>query len=311
MRRIQVVAQIPSLAERTEKERLELALSFFQQESNQIKKSLKVSEEILKFIANQNYPGNVGQMKSDIQLICAEGYLHSMTKNLKTISIDYNLIEDKKLLPASADADEQREEIFFIPGDPSIPADSLLQLPKSSKQLDPFYSLLLKEYKELQSSNLSHQDISAFLREKIQSHFDYTFQQKNVARILEYDNPMHYKIDNVVSHIEKSLQLSFTKLKKNILINHIYSLISIVKNTPADSLFLFDKGLVINKLDYFEEVKNICTHIEETFQLNCPPVELSFMSLFLQRLLHEDNTTERKYDNDIIIIAHGESTAPV
>lgn len=309
LRRIQVVAQIPSLAERTEKERLELALSFFQQESNQIKKSLKVSEEILKFIANQNYPGNVGQMKSDIQLICAEGYLHSMTKNLKTISIDYNLIEDKKLLPASADADEQREEIFFIPGDPSIPADSLLQLPKSSKQLDPFYSLLLKEYRELQSSNLSHQDISAFLREKIQSHFDYTFQQKNVARILEYDNPMHYKIDNVVSHIEKSLQLSFTKLKKNILINHIYSLISIVKNTPADSLFLFDKGLVINKLDYFEEVKNICTHIEETFQLNCPPVELSFMSLFLQRLLHEDNTTERKYDNDIIIIAHGESTA--
>lgn len=114
---------------------------------------------------------------------------------------------------------------------------------------------MLKEYKELQSSNLSHQDISAFLREKIQSHFDYTFQQKNVARILEYDNPMHYKIDNVVSHIEKSLQLSFTKLKKNILINHIYSLISIVKNTPADSLFLFDKGLVINKLDYFEEVK--------------------------------------------------------
>lgn len=55
-------------------------------------------------------------MKSDIQLICAEGYLHSMTKNLKTISIDYNLIEDKKLLPASADADEQREEIFLFPG---------------------------------------------------------------------------------------------------------------------------------------------------------------------------------------------------
>src|SRR5699024_3835892 len=119
---------------------------FFQQESNQIKKSLKVSEEILQFIANQNYPGNVGQMKSDIQLICAEGYLHSMTRNLKTITIDYNLIEDKNVLPVPAEPDEQREEVFFIPGDPSIPADLLLQLPKSSKQLDPFYSLLLKEY---------------------------------------------------------------------------------------------------------------------------------------------------------------------
>ncbi len=309
LRRIQVVAQIPSLAERTEKERLELALSFFQQESNQIKKSLKVSEEILQFIANQNYPGNVGQMKSDIQLICAEGYLHSMTRNLKTITIDYNLIEDKNVLPVPAEPDEQREEVFFIPGDPSIPADLLLQLPKSSKQLDPFYSLLLKEYEELSGSNLSHQEILAFLREKIQSHFDYTFQQKNVVRIIQDNNPVYHKIDNVVSHIEKSLQLPFTKLKKNILINHIYSLISIVRNTPADSLFLFDKGLVINRLDYFEEVKNICTHIEETFQINCPPVELSFMSLFLQRLLHEDNTTEKKYDNDVVIIAHGESTA--
>lgn len=309
LRRIQVVAQIPSLAERTEKERLELALFFFQQESNQIKKAMKVSEEILKSIANQNYPGNVGQMKSDIQLICAEGYLRSMTKNLKAISIDYDLIEDKNLLPVPTDSAEQPEEVFFIPGDPSISAESLLQLPKTMKQLDPFYSLLLKEYKELQCSNLAHQDILAFLREKIQSHFDYTFQQKNTSRIIQDDHQISHKIEKAVPQIEKAMQLSLTKLKKNILVNHIYSLVSIVRNAPPDSLFLFDKGLVINKLDYYEEVKKICMTIEETFQISCPPVELSFMSLFLQRLLHEDNTIQKKYDCEVVIIAHGESTA--
>ncbi|MFD1415866.1 sigma 54-interacting transcriptional regulator [Oceanobacillus jeddahense] len=309
LRRIQVVAQIPSLNERTEKERLELALFFFQQESNQIKKSLKVSENILKSIANQNYPGNVGQMRSDIQLLCAEGYLQSMTQNLNAITIDYNLIEDKKLLSILADPAKQSEDVFFIPGDPSISAESLLQLPKSIKQLDPFYSLLLKEYKELQNNNLSHQDILAFLREKIQSYFDYTFEQKNVSKIIPDNKQANHKIESIVFYLETTMQLSLTKQKKNILINHIYSLILLIKNNSADHLFLFDKGLVINKLDYFEEVKNICTQVEDTFQITCPLVELSFMSLFLQRLLHEDDIDKKNCNCDVVIIAHGESTA--
>ena len=69
LRRIPVVIRLPGLQERTLQERMTLICRFFQEESARIKAPVRVSKEVIKAFMLYDCPGNIGQLKSDIQLI--------------------------------------------------------------------------------------------------------------------------------------------------------------------------------------------------------------------------------------------------
>jgi len=79
LRRIPVVIRLPGLQERTLQERMTLICRFFQEESARIKAPVRVSKEVIKAFMLYDCPGNIGQLKSDIQLICARAFLDYMT----------------------------------------------------------------------------------------------------------------------------------------------------------------------------------------------------------------------------------------
>ncbi|HHQ8780230.1 TPA: sigma 54-interacting transcriptional regulator, partial [Clostridioides difficile] len=75
LRRIPVTIKIPSLEERGFQERMKLICYFFKEESIRIGAKLKVSKEVIKAFILYKCKGNIGQLKSDIQLICARAFL--------------------------------------------------------------------------------------------------------------------------------------------------------------------------------------------------------------------------------------------
>ncbi len=79
LRRIPVTIKIPSLEERGFQERMKLICYFFKEESIRIGAKLKVSKEVIKAFILYKCKGNIGQLKSDIQLICARAFLDYMT----------------------------------------------------------------------------------------------------------------------------------------------------------------------------------------------------------------------------------------
>lgn len=313
LRRIQVVVHIPSLAERTVKERLELALLFFQQESNQVRKTIEVTTFILKTIANRTYPGNVGQMKSDIQLICAQGYLDSLSNDSKIVQIVDSFVEKEGSSPESlvepVDTMRESQSIRFVPGDQLITAEEVLREPIPEQCSDMFYPSLLKEYNELRSSNISNQETIAILRGKIKSIFDYSLQKHSETDLDPENYKIQDKVESLISYIENFIPFPLSKIKRNNLLYHFYSLISVAGSNKKDDLFLYNDQLIINPLDYYEDAKNICSKIEETFEIKCPPVELSFISLFLQNLLRNGSKIQQEKECGVILIAHGETTA--
>ena len=107
LRRIPVMIKLPPLKERNEEEKIELIQNFFLEESKRIKEPIVVSKEVIKAFLLYNCPGNIGQLKSDIQLVCAKAFLEYMsykkTKmeikiNQLTSNIREGLLELKELL---------------------------------------------------------------------------------------------------------------------------------------------------------------------------------------------------------------------
>jgi sigma-54 dependent transcriptional regulator, dga operon transcriptional activator len=314
LRRIQVVVHLPTLAERTVKERLELALLFFQKECNKVRKTIEVTKFFLRFISERSYSGNIGQMKSDIQFICAQGYLDSLTDNPEIIRINDRYINkgdsNNYTLVGPVDTIKETDSIRFIPDHQSITAEEVLQKPVSEQDGDIFYNFLLKEFIKLRNSNVPYKETIAILKKKIESIFDYGLYQRHETKFTPVESyKFQDKMETIISYIEEFVSFPLNDAIKNNLRNHFYSLISIVEENERDDFFLYSGQLIINHLDYYEESKNICEKIEETFQIKCPPTELSFISFLLRDLLRKENKGQWEKKCGVVIIAHGQTTA--
>lgn len=106
-RRIPFLIEIPSLEDRPVIERLKLIHKFFAVESTRIRQAIYISKDIIEILLFYTVPGNIGQLRSDIQVICAEALLTSFYNNHENITISMNdlpkyiinqLLEIKKLI---------------------------------------------------------------------------------------------------------------------------------------------------------------------------------------------------------------------
>lgn len=87
-RRIPIIIELPSLKEKPFVERFEIIEKFFKQEALRMKAHITVSENVLKALILYEPSGNIGQIKSDIQVICARSFLKVMGRAEKTMKID-------------------------------------------------------------------------------------------------------------------------------------------------------------------------------------------------------------------------------
>ncbi|MDN5297670.1 MAG: hypothetical protein PWP51_223 [Clostridiales bacterium] len=91
-RRIPMLIELPSLKHRTIDERFMLVARCLQCESNAIRKSIYVSSECLVNLLTYPCKGNVGQLKSDIRVAVANGFLRTiedLSDSIKLEIIDF------------------------------------------------------------------------------------------------------------------------------------------------------------------------------------------------------------------------------
>ncbi len=73
VRRIPITIQLPAFNHRSAKERLELLKALLSLEANRINKQIRLTEDVVQALLGSVTFGNVGQLKSNIQLVCAQG----------------------------------------------------------------------------------------------------------------------------------------------------------------------------------------------------------------------------------------------
>jgi transcriptional regulatory protein LevR len=95
-RRMPMVITIPPLSERPLKERYTFLRHFFDEEMRKLNQRIVVKAEAVRILLTYQCPGNVGQMKGDIQVACAEGFLARMVQQSDEVSITPALLEKMK-----------------------------------------------------------------------------------------------------------------------------------------------------------------------------------------------------------------------
>lgn len=93
-RRIPMVIELPPLSRRSFSERYELIRHFIVQESKRISKAIYFSRNALISFLMYQCKNNIGQLKSDIQLSCAKGFLNFMANEESYIKVRSKEIPD-------------------------------------------------------------------------------------------------------------------------------------------------------------------------------------------------------------------------
>ncbi len=82
--------ELPSLAERSFEERLELVEHFFMDEANKVKKEIRINSEVLRCFLLYHSAGNVKQLKNDIKIGCANAYVRELSSTSDTLRVFIN-----------------------------------------------------------------------------------------------------------------------------------------------------------------------------------------------------------------------------
>ena len=86
-RRIPMTITLPGLHERTIMERYELLRAFFTTECSSIGAHIHVTPQALRALLLYESPGNIGQLRTDVQLACAWAYLEYRTGNRTELNL--------------------------------------------------------------------------------------------------------------------------------------------------------------------------------------------------------------------------------
>ncbi|CAI3675245.1 Sigma-54 factor interaction domain-containing protein [Clostridium neonatale] len=313
-RRIPIIINIPSLKDRTLEERLFLIKSFFKHESIRLNKELYVSLNTLRALLSYECTNNIGQLKSDVQMLCAKAYSEFLTNvridvriNSSTLPsyIKEGLYKEKEHRVLWNNLMSEEIEFFRFNGN-NTDNDELF-----SSNENTIYDFIENKLEKLESLDISDIDIENILEKDIAKHFQNNFSmiskdfnKKNLLTIISPDVLECY--DDIVSYISENLSLTFDNnlytafaLHVNTLIERVHSR-KMINNPNLDKI----RNLYPVEFSIALEVKKM---LEDFLHRPIPIDEAGYITLFLIPDVTIKNNIPDKVK--IILIAHGESTA--
>lgn len=314
-RRIPIVINIPSLKERTLDERLFLIKSFFKYESIRLNKEIYVSLNSLRALLSYDCPNNIGQLKSDVQLLCAKAYSEFLTNLKPDVRIHSKVLpsyikeglykeKEHRVLWNKLMSDEI--EYFRFNGTAEDTSNTIFNSTDNT-----IYDFIENKLEKLKSLDISDMDIENILEKDIAKHFNKNnsevseeINRKNLLTIISED--ILHCFDKIIDHISQKLTINFD--------NNLYTAFALHINTLVNRINT-DKIIINTNLNKIRELYplefSIALEIKEIIEKHIgkpiPIDEAGYLTLFLI----QDNTfNDVSHDKvRVILIAHGESTA--
>ena len=320
-RRIPMAITLPSLKEKTIKERYYLLREFIENESNRVSKSIYFNKSALISFLLYDCPNNIGQLKSDIQLSCARAFL-----KFKAKSKDYILVEQEDLhkrvklgLMKLQDYRDEIDEILSNMGDVlKFCYDDKINIIEDETKLEEieegamFYDRIEKKIEELKKDGIEEKEIAEILNIDIEKYF-----RKYIR-----DLPDKFKkeelskaVDNeIIDLVEEILLYASDKLNRQFDIRVYYGLALHIQGSIErirKGIKIFHPKLNFIRGEYAKEFivsMEIATMIDKKFEIEIPLDEIGYITMFLAT-----NPYEKDRENDdrvaVLVIMHGHSTA--
>lgn len=314
VRRIPIIISMPSLSERPTEDKINILKYLISNEAHRINKPIKIEEDVVKALIGSVSYGNIGQMKSNIQLVCAKGFLNSI-ENSEYVEIDFkSLPQDiKKGLFTLGSRRKEMEEISEYVNSQLIitPAGHKVLIDEDPYEL-PFnlYKIIEDKAVILKDEGLDDDSIKNFITTDINVHIK-GFYDKFKDSIKDREKILKVVDENVLEFADEIRILVQKKLCRKLSERFLYALSlhlsaffkriesgrpvkytnisSIIKDNPLE----YKVSLDIKKL------------IEDRYRIVVPKMEIIYLTLLLSSIQDDQNNGNVA----IIVAAHGSSTA--
>jgi transcriptional regulator with AAA-type ATPase domain/transcriptional regulatory protein LevR len=311
-RRIPMVINIPALRERRIDERFNLITSFFEEESSVLNKEILVSINVVKGFLGYKCPNNIGQLKTDIKLVCAKAYLEYVSGKKDEISISSKDLPedirqgiyldniDKKTWYRNIDI-RSKHIIFNSTGH---------KIMHENDFTGSVYEMLENNIFKLKNEGLNTDELIFRMELDIENYFDKyiegineRFNISNLESII--DIKTINTISSIVKYSEEKLGISISEKIYYGLAVHIDNAIKRIKNNEKIVNLNINEIRSNNKKEFNVALKCIDI-IENHHNIEVPIDEVAFITVFLA---YNENKCEKSNYVQVFVIAHGNSTA--
>jgi len=309
-RRIPMLIELPKLTERPLSERLEVIVMFLTREAHRINRNILVTKDVLMCLMLYNCKANIGQLKSDIQVICAKSYVKYMFKNTNEVIID---MEDLSILIKSAlEGQKNNKQVKNLVTD-----DLYIDIKNEQKNKDEIinyvneneiYHYIEDEFKMLELEGIKDEEIDKILLERVEDKLGKLIDNKKITKLLNINELKTIVRPEVISITEGILELVREKYK--FINNSFFIALAIHINfsiervitgkTITKSNIYMDKETMLQEIQIAEKIRIM---IEKATNLEIPKEETTYIAIYIKKFCSDVFNLEPKVR--VVIITHG------
>ncbi len=317
VRRIPITIQLPAFNKRSPKERIELLKALLSIEAKRTHKQITLTEDVVQSLLGSVTYGNVGQLKSNIQLVCARGFLNNIeNKGEIMITVDdlpanikdglVNLASNRR---DSGDISKLLEPYMTIRPDSD---NHVLPNRNDSYEL-PYnlYEIIGDKATLLRQQGLDQEHINHFITTDINLHLKTFTPDENegrsetkLAEIVDQDIIDFTKA--IQTKIEQELEYHFRDNFLYAMSLHISSFIKRIQSGKPMRTMSRDLVAMVDEYPHEMQIaQKIKSKLENRYNVPIPESESYYLAILLVSL--KDAPTSGKVG--IVVAAHGSSTA--
>lgn len=310
-RRIPMLIELPKLIDRPLSEKLEIITMFLCREGQRVNRNLLVTKEVIISLMAYNCHGNIGQLKSDIQVICAKAYIKYMSKNTNELLID---VEDLSKLIKSSFLKGNKvnktimnlvtDDLYINVKDGTSYKNEITNYVNNNE----IYHYIENQFQNLEEQGLSNKEIDEILLEKVQEKIGKIIDNKSITKVLNMNELKSIVRPEVINITERILEIVRDKYK--FINNSFFIALAIHINFTIERVL---SGRIVKKSNIdvakkvlpqefivAEKIRNV---IEDATNLNIPKDETGYIALYINKFCSDELDFEPKVR--VIIISHG------
>ena len=311
LRRIPVVINVPSLQDRSRLERKKFIEFFFSKEAQLLKYPLTIHHMVVGALMSYDCPGNIGQLVSDIKMICARAYMNCLSQGKKKVTITLNelpLYIKEGLIKATDGHGELSFENIEIK--PSRDHDGEMQHILG----DDLYSILENQYHKYSKETTNGMEIVQRLDNDISLYFNKQFSKyitdKKLCQI-QLMNVVSTEILEILEQateiIKENLDHVATRETMVVLALHISAAIERVSKTKREAVHQKFEYLKQTSPNEYETAAQIVKVTEQIANIKMDEDEIGYITKLI--LAATNHPKDRKEKVGILVAAYGNGCA--
>lgn len=310
IRRIPMIIKLPSLKERTLKERYELIMIFFKKEAVCINKRILITANTLKALLLYDCPNNIGQLKNDIKICCAKAFLQTMVNRDEVVCIHSQTLTENILCGSEKYLDHKYEIDKLIGNKDVIDFDDYA---RSIKRTDikafNFYDALEEKRNILESEGMSKEDIKAVMSNDLDTYLKKYILYINNENLEELYTVVDKKIVDIVEEFlketEEELHREFGSKILHALSMHLASTVERINSGKKIENNQLEDIKQKHSLE-LRQAQFLRDKVKKSLNIDLPEDEVGFIAMFLCIDEEETKDDERVA---VLVAMHGDSAA--